>query len=103
MKTFKIIMIVLVLAFLLLFLSYENGYYRSLNKEKMLLTDEKIKEYEEDLKNGVDVSSKSYVVTPQEYDSPYTREILNISSIIEKGLSNMIKYIFQKVGNIVDE
>ena len=69
----------------------------------MLLTDEKIKEYEEDLKNGVDVSQKEYIVSSPTYDNVYTRKILSISNIIEDGINSTIKYFFKKIGSIVDE
>ena len=103
MKIIKIVFVLLLFCFLVLFLSYQNGYYRNINKEKMLLTDEKIKEYEEDLKNGVDVSQKDYIVNSPTYDNVYTRKILSISNIIEDGLNSTIKYFFKKIGSIVDE
>lgn len=103
MKIIKIVFVLLLFCFLVLFLSYQNGYYRNINKEKMLLTDEKIKEYEEDLKNGVDVSQKEYIVSSPTYDNVYTRKILSISNIIEDGINSTIKYFFKKIGSIVDE
>ena len=103
MKIFKISFLVILLLFFLLFLSYRNGYYRDLNKEKRILTDEKIAEYEEDLKNGVDVSNKEYVVVTPTYDNKLTRKFLDISKIIENGFDDVIKYLFKKLGSVVDE
>ena len=103
MKIIKICFASVLLLFLLLFLSYRNGYYRDLNKEKRILTDEKIMEYEEDLKNGVDVSNKEYVIVTPTYDNKYTRKFLDISKIIEDGFDGVIKYLFKKLGNMVDE
>ena len=102
-KGLKYVFILIVLLYLLLFFSYKNGYYEDINKEKKILTDEKIKEYEEDLANGVDVSKKEYVVITPSYDNAYTKVILKISKNIEKGFDKVIKFLFKKVGNVIDE
>ncbi len=99
----KILFIIILLFYLVLYFSYRNGYYLDKNKEKALLTDEKIKEYEEDLKTGVDVSKKDYVVIENSYDNSYTRFSLSISRRIEKGLDRVIKYFFKKVSKTINE
>ena len=100
---FKIGLAILIILYLVLFFSYRNGYYIDKNKEKSLLTEAKIKEYEEDLKNGVDVSKKDYVVVSESYDNPYTRLSLAISKKIESGFDKIIKYFFRKVGDTINE
>ena len=100
---FKISLFLIIILYLLLYFSYQNGYYVDKNKEKMLLTDEKIKEYEEDLKNGVDVSQKDYIAKVPSYDNPYTRFSLSLSRKIEKGFDKIIKYLFKKVGQSINE
>ena len=102
-KTFKILLIVFIIIFFILYLSYKNGYYIDKNKEKMILTEEMIKEYEEDLKNGVDVSKKDYVVITDSYDNDYTRLSLKISKKIENGFNKIIKYFFGKISNTINE
>ena len=67
------------------------------------LTEEKIKEYENDLKNGVDVSKKSYIVVRDNYDNTYSRLLLRISNKIEKGFDKTIKYIFKKISARINE
>ena len=67
------------------------------------MTDEKIKEYEEDLKNGVDVTKKEYVVVEPSYDNTYTRTFLKLSKTIEKSFDKTIKYLFRKISKMVDE
>ena len=103
MKGIRVILIILIIFFLLLYFSYKNGYYIDKNKEKVILTDEKIKEYEDDLKNGIDVSKKEYVVLENNYDNPYTRLSLSISRKIENGFDKVIKYFFKKVNKTINE
>ena len=100
---FKIFLIVLIIIYIILFISYKSGYYIDKNKEKMILTEEKIKEYEEDLKNGVDVTNKDYIVITDNYDNKYTRVSLMISKKIEHGVSSVIKYFFSKISDSINE
>ena len=79
--------------FIGLYFSYQNGFYASKNRENMLLTEEKIKEYETDLKNGVDVSKKSYLDVKEHYDNNLTNFTLKLSKKIENGFDKTIKFL----------
>ena len=100
---FKIFLVILIVTYIILFISYRSGYYIDKNKEKMILTEEKIKEYEEDLKNGVDVTNKDYIVIDDSYDNKYTRMSLMISKKIENGISSIIKSFFSKISDTINE
>ena len=102
-KAFKIGLIIIIVIYIGLYISYKNGYYVKQNKENMLLTEEKIKEYENDLKNGVDVSKKNYLDIKDNYDNSYTRLSLKISNYIESIIDHAMKYIFKKIGNAINE
>ena len=69
----------------------------------MVLTEEKIKEYENDLKNGVDVSNKDYLVITENYDNDYTRLSLKISKKIENIFSKIIKFFFDQISSTINE
>lgn len=92
-----------IIVYLMLYLSYKNGYSERKNEEKRILTELKIKEYEEDLANGVDVTNKEYVVVRPTYDNTYTRASLKLSASIEKIIDKSIKYLFRKLSRMVDE
>lgn len=102
-KILKIFFLLLILSFFALYFTYKNGYYEKLNEDKKILTEEMIKEYEEDLANGVDVSQKEYVVVTPKYDNSYTRFFLKLSKSIETGFDKTIKYFFKKISSYVDE
>lgn len=93
----------LVLTFLGLFFAYKNGYYVNKNKENMLFTEEKIKEYENDLKNGVDVTKKSYLDAKENYNNKYTNFTLKVSKKIETGIDHIIKFLFRKISNTMND
>ena len=102
-RSLKIFLLVICFLYIALYFSYQNGYYEIRNNEKKLLTEEKIREYEEDLKNGIDVSNKEYTVVSKDYSNVYTRNILKISKKIEVGLDKIIKYFFKKVSSTINE
>ena len=93
----------MILVFIFLYISYRNGYYIKRNGETSILTEEKIKEYENDLKNGVDVSKKDYIVVRESYDTSYSRFLLKVSKGIEKGFDSTIKFIFQRISKTINE
>ena len=100
---FKVILTITIIFYLILYFSYRNGYYIDKNKEKSLLTEAMIKEYEEDLKNGVDVTEKEYIVKEEDYDNKYTRASLKKKKKIEKVFDKMIKHFFKRIGDTINE
>lgn len=102
-NVFKIIFLVGVLAFLFLYVSYKNGYYIKKKEENTILTEEKIKEYENDLKNGVDVSKKNYITVRNNYDSAYSRILLKLSRTVENGFDKTIKFVFRRISKTINE
>lgn len=93
----------LVVLYLILYVSYENGYYERLNAEKALMTEEMIMKYEKDLANGVDVTKESYVIENNDYTNVYTRTSLDISKKFEKVIDSTIKFLFRKLNDMVEE
>lgn len=102
-RVLKVLLIIVILCFFGLYFSYKNGYYEKINEDKKILTEEMIKQYEEDLKNGVDTSKKQYVIISPKYDNSYTRFFLNLSKTIENGFDKTIKFFFRKISQYVDE
>ena len=99
----KIIMIIIFLVYIGLYFSYRNGYYEIKNNERKILTEEMIKEYEDDLAKGVDVTNKEYTVVRPDYANNYTQSLLKVSKKIENGIDKAIKYFFKKVTDTINE
>jgi hypothetical protein len=98
-KGIKIFLIIIFVMYIGLYFSYRNGYYEIRNNEKKILTEEMIKEYEQDLLNGVDVTNKEYVVVRPDYTNVYTQNLLKVSKKIEKGFKRVVKYFFKHVSD----
>ena len=89
--------------FLLLYVSYENGYYERINGEKALMTEEMIMKYEEDLANGVDVTKEDYSIKKNDYANLYTKTSLKVSGKFEDTIDSVIKFFFKKLNDLVGE
>ena len=56
-----------------------------------------------DLKNGVDVSKKSYIVVHENYDNSYSRFFIRLSKSVENGFDKTIKFIFKRIRKTINE
>ena len=102
-KVIKFTFLGLLGIFLLLFVSYENGYYERINGEKALMTEEMIMKYEEDLANGIDVTKEDYSIKKNDYANLYTRTSLKVSNKVEDTIDSVIKFFFRKLNDMVGE
>lgn len=102
-KVLKIGSLLVVVLYLILYVSYQNGYYERLNQTKKVMTDEMILKYEEDLKNGIDVTKNDYTVNDHDYSNIYTKTSLKAASKIEHLIDKSIKFVFKKINDMVGE
>lgn len=89
---------VLFIIYIALFISVENGHYERENLKKAILTEEKIKEFENDVKNGNEVDIKDYLEeTHYDYSSPLSDFAVkisdNVSNIMGKCINGTTKLI----------
>lgn len=102
-KIFKTILIFLFLIFIALFISQANGYYEYQEYKKVALTNEQIKEFEEDLKAGKKIDVKDYVGnTKKDYGNKVSNIGLTISKKIESITKSTINKAFGILANLVD-
>ena len=89
-KIVKCILIVISILFLSLYFSnYNNKYYES----KTYLTEEAIKNYEKDLKDGKNIISNKYIPKEKEYNNNASKIGIKTSNFIEKIINKGIKYL----------
>ena len=100
-KIFWTIMLIFFLIFISILFASNSGYYEYENINKKVLTEEKMKEFEDDVKNGKSIDLKNYFI---ENDKKYENKVTGfgdiLSSIItdgvEKGLEESVK-LFEKL------
>lgn len=90
------------LAFLGLYIASVSGYYESKVGEKVALTDEAIKQFEQDIIDGKVVDINTYVTDEtRDYSNGFTEAGEKVATIVEKvftegfgGLWDAIKLLF---------
>ena len=91
----KIIFIIIFIIYVTLFFSNETGYYEYQNRIKKEMTEEQIKKFEEDVKNGVPVDINNYIDTTEaNYQNNFSNLGENTSNIISTGISKSVNKTF---------
>ena len=93
-KIFKFIFLVLIIIFLGLFIANNTGYYSFSLRNKKELTEEQIKKFEEDIKNGVNVDINDYLVYSE---VSYQNNLSSLGNNISNITSNIIKDSIYKI------
>lgn len=71
--------------------------YKNRLTTKTILTEEQIKKFEEDVKNGVNIDINDYVVRDKDYQNNVTRVNDTISSLINKTFKQIFKYLLKSI------
>lgn len=103
-RLFRISFITLLVIFLGLFIANNTGYYSFSAINRKQLTEEQIKKFEEDVKNGVDIDINNYL---EENAVSYKNNIsslgYNISNITSDIIKEGIYKIFNLFGDLINE
>lgn len=103
-KIFHLFIWFLFLSFLVLYFAQAGGYYEDLNNKKSSLTEEKIKEFEEDVKNGKEIKVENYIVNLKK---DYSNKISDFGLFTSKAFAKYFKLgmngIFGGIDKMVNE
>ena len=101
---FKLLSITAFLAFLITYVIGMSGYYEYELSNKIVLTEEKMKEFEDDVKNNKDIDLNDYVVnTHQDYTNKFTKTVTSASLTLNKYLKKSIESVFKIINSLVEE
>lgn len=90
--------------FAILLLAESQGYYKNRNEKAKTLTEEQIKEFEEDIKEGKDIDIKKYVLyEDKDYTNNISNNIYKISLKLEGVVDDVIKMIFNGASTMVND
>lgn len=103
-KLFKFIFMCLLIIYLTLYLSQAAGYYEYKTRERVVLTEEQIRKFEQDVADGKDISIESYFnKNVNNYNNKTSKLGLDISnelgSIVKKGIDGT----FNLLNKLVEE
>ena len=90
------------LFFLGLYLYQASNYYEYLNYKRTKINYTKMKEFEEDLKNGVDITKKDYIDNDKTYSNTIYKLGMGTSNVIEKVFNKVMQYIFSETSDVVN-
>ena len=103
-KIFSRIIIVLFVIYITIYISQLTGYYEYKNYQKMVLTKEQIKQFEQDVKDGKNVKLNDYVVnTNKHYQTRLSKIGYDLSELISKTVNKGINSSFDFLIKLVDE
>ena len=79
---FKLVIIMLIITFTIMYIISSTGYYEYNMQSKTILTNDKIKQFEEDVKNNKDIDIKKYYEKEKDYSNKFTNSINTLSNNI---------------------
>ena len=85
---------ILFVIYLSLTIAINTGYYEAKLSEKTTITEENMRKFEEDVKNGEEVDIKDYVTdTYEDYSSNTSKAGIKVANVVEKFMTNGINDI----------
>lgn len=100
----KILTLTILIVFISSYLIASTGYYEYTMQQKTIITNEKIKEFENDIKNNQNIDIKDYLEEENiDYSNKFTNLVYNISDNSNKLARKAIKYLFKKIGSLVED
>ena len=102
-KIFNTIVFSLFILFISLFFASNTGYYEYQNNKKKTITEEKMKEFEEDLKNGKKIVISNYLNSDyKNYDNKVTKFGNLLSEIIDNEMMNILEKTFKYIEKSIE-
>ena len=103
-KSFKLIIIIIILIYVSAYYVANSGYYEYHLQEKTFLTNQKIKEFEEDVKNNENIDVKDYLIYEEvDYTNKFTNFVYKINDNGNELAKKIIKRIFKRLSYLVED
>ena len=101
-KIFKLVVIVIFLSFFCTVILSLSGYYQTELQKKMVLTNEAIQNFEQDIAAGKEVDINDYLeMNQKDYDNNFTKSGRYISEklngLVSNGIKKTIKIIIKAI------
>lgn len=97
----QIIMSILIILFLGLYVSQMTGYYQYHESRKTTLTKDAMERFEQDIKDGKEISAGNYLEEDTEYGNKLSNLGMKLSSLIEKGFNKAMNSLFKEISNAI--
>lgn len=98
----RLIILILVFLFFVLYFMQASGYSEYTKNRENMLTEEQIKEYEEDIESGKDVTIKDYLNEDKvNYDNKMSELSLDLSNLLENVFNKGMNAFFEMLNEAV--
>lgn len=87
-KIFNFIFLIFFMSFIVVYFSELTGYYEYQNYKKTALTEEQIKQFENDVASGKEVDINEYLVVE---NTDYNNNLSKVASKLSDGISNIVQ------------
>ena len=103
-KYLKFLIIIIFIIYISAYYVGTTGYYEYHMQEKTILTNKKIKEFENDIKDNKDIDIKTYLDNKNiDYTNKLSNIIYDMSSSGTQIARKVIKHIFKKLSYLVED
>ncbi len=99
----RIIIFTLLILYSTLYVMQALGYYEYSNNKTNTLTNEAIKKFEDDVKQGKNIKASDYVKKNVNYNNKISKSGLALSNLVETIFDNAMEFIFKEISKAIDE
>jgi hypothetical protein len=101
-KVFKLFIYLILMLFLFSYIIEKSGYYEYNLQDKKNLTEEEIKQFESDVKNGKDIDINDYLKSNKvDYSNKLTKTASTVSLNLNKYLKKTLNNTFDILGKLI--
>lgn len=103
-KLFRMTFVILFAIFITLFISNKYGYFEYKKQEQVSLTQEQIKQFEQDVKEGKNISLEDYKDnTNKNYQTKFSQAGLHVSNTLADFIKKGVEGFFGTIDKLVTE
>ena len=102
-KHLKALIIVIFIIYIASYYVANSGYYEYHKQMETVIINEKIKEFESDIKEGNNIDTKKYLEPTKDYTNIISNTFYNISNNGTNLARKIIKFLFKKVSYLIED
>jgi len=103
-KIIKSLFSMLIIVYIVIYIASSTGYYEYRNYKKMILTEEQINKFEDDIKEGKEINLEEYVVNEDNnYDNKLSKLGRRLSFTISDTCTNILSKTFKSISKFITE
>lgn len=102
-NVFRIIFFTILILFTTLYMTQALGYYEYSAKKTNRLTEDAVRKFEQDLKEGKEVNASDYIKKENDYSNRLSKLGITASNIVGDTFDNLMNFIFNELAKNVEK